>query len=71
MANCIFTIGSITQANQAKRILAKNSVSVRITKITDFNKNGCIHGIEFNCDNKLLVSHILLRAGINFEEFHQ
>lgn len=69
MSNCIYTIGSVTQANQAKRILGENSIFVKITKITDSRRKGCIHGIEFNCVNKLAINRILLRAGINFEEY--
>ncbi|MBQ8836795.1 MAG: DUF3343 domain-containing protein [Clostridia bacterium] len=69
MTTCIYTIGSVTQANRAKRILAENSISVKIIKITDQSKKGCIHGIEFNCANKLNINRILLRASINFEEY--
>ena len=68
MANCIFNIGSVTQANKAKQILSQNSVFVKIIKLSSTNKGGCSHGIEFSCNQKVNIVHLLLRSGINFEE---
>ncbi len=68
MANCIFTTGSVTQAMKAKRILAEHSIAVNTIKVsTDNSKRGCVHGIEFNCQNSGNISRILHNSGIGFE----
>ncbi|MBE6680146.1 MAG: DUF3343 domain-containing protein [Ruminococcaceae bacterium] len=71
MANCIFTTGSVTQAMKAKRILAEYSIPVNTTKInSEKSSKGCVHGIEFNCNNAANIKHVLKIAGIAFEEFN-
>ena len=69
MSKCYFKVGSVTQANKAKSELAKSSVYIKIKKSTD--SNGCHHIIEFDCINKSIVSRVLLRNQINFEEYTQ
>ncbi len=69
MANCIYKIGSITLANKAKQALSSHSVFVRTIKLSSAANGGCAHGIEFNCNQKSNVTHLLLREGINFEEY--
>lgn len=68
MSNCIFKIGSATQVHKVKRILAEQKILVKIIKIAH-DTSGCTHGIEFNCKDKLTITHILLRYNINFEEY--
>ncbi len=68
MANCILITGSVTQALKAKHILAEHSISVITTKITAKTaKKGCVHGIEFNCQNRANIEKILKNAGLSFE----
>lgn len=70
MANCIFTMGSITQSLKAKRILAEHSIPVSTTKLSsNHDKKGCVHGIEFNCSQQNNITRILSANGIGFEEY--
>lgn len=68
MSTCFLNIGSITQAIKAKKVLAQHSIKAEIQKNgTEYNK-GCVHGIEFGCQNFSNVKRILNASGIVFEE---
>ena len=70
MSKCIFTTGSITQAIKAKQLLATYSLPVNSIKVSSSNRlNGCMHGIEFNCENMKNISNILTKHGIRHEEY--
>lgn len=69
MSNCIFKIGTVTLAGKAKKVLASNSIYVKVVKLSSSASKGCMHGIEFNCNQKSNVIHLLLRESIVFEEY--
>ena len=63
--NYIATIGSVTTAIKAEKMLAEHSIQVRIIKLDPaYTEKGCAYGIEFSSSNKSAVEKLLKIRGI-------
>lgn len=67
MPTCIYTIGSVTQAMKAKKLLTEYSLPINIIKVNN-EKHGCVHGIEFSCSYKNNIKSILDKHNIKYLE---
>lgn len=67
MSKIVLNLGSITYATKAKMILAKYSINSKTLKLSNENA-GCIHGIEFDSQNKNNVYQILSKHNLPFKE---
>lgn len=68
MANCILTIGSVTQSMKAVNALNAYSIPVQTVKLSSANgRSGCIYGIEFNCGYDSNIKRILNSQKIRYE----
>lgn len=63
----IITVGSVTYAHKAKRLLQHAEINSRLVKIdSSRSKNGCTHGIEFSTTDFYNVVMELKKAGIEY-----
>ena len=50
-ALCSLSLGSMTQALRAKRLLGRSDISANVKKLSTSNSaRGCVYGIEFPCE---------------------
>ena len=64
-ALCSLSLGSMTQAIKAKRILSRSDIAVNVKKLsTSGNERGCIYGIEYPCELSGNIRVILQRNGV-------
>ena len=68
----IFTVGSVTLAVKARKLLARAGIRSRLVK-TDAAKtgNGCRYGIEFSTFDFYGVSAELRKNGISYEVYRE
>lgn len=64
---CAASIGSVTHAMKAQRLLTNQAIQCSVSKVT--GKNGCMYGIRFPCAHKHNVQSILTAAGIRVKEY--
>ena len=69
MQQCILSIGTITYAIRARKLLAASRISARIVKTTSGGRSsgGCTYGVEIDAADMLTASGILSRNQIPFE----
>lgn len=68
----IFTVGSVTLAVKARKLLARAGIRSRLVKSdTGKNKGGCRYGIEFSTLDFYGVSAELRKNGINYEIYRE
>ena len=68
MKHCIFTIGSITYAQKAKKTLSQKKIQSRIVKTDGLeNSGGCAYGIEFDCAVLMSAVKELKERGIDYK----
>ena len=48
-ARCQGSLGAMTQALKAKRLLARSGIAVEIRKLSS-DERGCVYGIEYPCE---------------------
>ena len=59
------TVGSVTYAHKARRLLQRKEINSRLVKIdATRSKNGCTYGIEFDAEDFYNVVMELKNAGI-------
>ena len=64
----IITVGSVTYAIKAKRILEREGVNASLVKIdSSKNDNGCTHGIKIYESHLYDAVSILKRMGIEYQ----
>ena len=67
MNTTTITVGSVTYAQKAKRLLQHKGISARLVKIdASRSKNGCTHGIQFSANDFYSVVMELKNAGIEY-----
>jgi hypothetical protein len=67
-ALCSLSLGSMTQALKAKRLLGRFDIRVNVKKLSvSNNTSGCIYGIEYPCEISGNVNAILKNGGISSE----
>ena len=68
---CGVTLGSVTAATHAQRVLASAAIYSEVVKLdNDRGGKGCVYGVEFPCLQKGNVKAILGNAGIRFRNFY-
>lgn len=68
MDHCILTIGTITHALAARRLLTTVGISTRLLKTTGRDaKNGCAYGLEIRSADLSRASGLLDAAQISYE----
>lgn len=61
------TVGSVTYAHKARRLLQHKGINSRLVKIDSArSRNGCTHGIEFAAKDFYSVIMELKNAGIEY-----
>ena len=67
---CFAEIGSVTNAMQARSLLAKNAVFCEVVQGNSANgKRGCAYAISYECQYERTVRNILKGAGIRVHSF--
>jgi hypothetical protein len=67
----IITVGSVTYAHKARRLLQHMGINSRVVKIdSSRSKNGCTHGIEFSSVDFYNVVMELKKAGFEYSQEH-
>ena len=69
---CMASLGSMTQAMQARGALAGAAIRAEIVE-TDGNraKRGCAYAVTFPCDVRENVRRVLKSAGIRVREYYE
>ncbi|MBQ4091120.1 MAG: DUF3343 domain-containing protein [Clostridia bacterium] len=64
-ARCRATLGSVTLAMRARRILSSRGITCEVIKISaSENSRGCIYGIEYPCELSGSIQGMLSSAGL-------
>ena len=67
MNKIIITVGSVTYAQKAKRVLNSANISSKLIKIdSSLSENGCTHGIEIRYNDFLGAINELKEYGIPY-----
>ncbi len=70
MNTSIFTVGSVTYAVKARKILSRAGISSRLVKVDGGkSRHGCTYGIEFAEEDLLAAVMELKRNGIAYEKY--
>lgn len=68
MEYCILTLGTITRAIAARRILTANRITCRMIKMTgDTASGGCAYGLKIYEEDLLRATRLLEEGRIPFE----
>lgn len=68
---CGASLGSVTAATQAQRLLASAAIYSEIVRLdNDKGGKGCAYGVEFPCSQKGNVKAIFGNAGIRPRNFY-
>ncbi|MBR2465654.1 MAG: DUF3343 domain-containing protein [Clostridia bacterium] len=72
MKTSVFTVGSVTYAIKAKRLLAREGLTSKLVK-TDASKStgGCAYGIEFPTKDLYAAASIMRSAGIYYQHYEK
>ena len=66
---CTVSLGSVTYAEKAMRVLARAAIYSEIVKLDEKKSRGCIYGLEFTCTQVDNVKTVLRQAGIKTKSF--
>lgn len=64
---CAASIGSVTHAMKAQRILSENAITSSVNKVS--SKSGCSYGVMFPCLQRKNVEIILSKNNIRVREY--
>ena len=65
-ALCSLSLGSMTQAIKARRVLARSDITVTVKKLsTGDSGRGCVYGIEYPCEISGNIRAVLQGNGID------
>ncbi len=67
MESYILTVGTVTHALRAKRLLSGAGVSARTVKTTDRRYNGCAYALEIAASDFRAATVALEGGGITYE----
>ena len=63
---CSVSLGSMTQAIKARRLLSSQGLEVKVRKISEGNSHrGCVYGIEYPCEISGNIRSVLRSNGID------
>lgn len=72
MKTSVFTVGSVTYAIKAKKLLAREGLSSKLVKAdTSKTSSGCEYGIEFLSKDLYAAASILRSAGIYYQHYEK
>ena len=68
MKTAVVTVGSVTQAIKARKLLAREGIMSKLVK-TDAGQRarGCAYGVEFSSKELFGVADVLRSNGIHYE----
>ena len=66
MYNTTLTVGSVTYAIKARRLLLNEGIKARTVKLTDTSGSGCLHGIIIPSSQFFDAVVILKKNGIAY-----
>ena len=67
MKKITLTVGAVTYAVKARRILKSSGVPSRLVKITPKDSSsGCTHGIEISENDMYTAANVLISNGIRY-----
>ena len=69
MYNTTLTVGSVTYAIKARRLLLHEGIRARTVKLTEKAENGCVHGIIIPSSRFFDAVVILKKNGIAYSLF--
>ena len=70
MNTTTITLGSVTNAMKAKKILQRMKIQSRLVKLDAINTaNGCTHGLEFSSSFFYTVVKELIKEGISYSVY--
>jgi hypothetical protein len=62
---CTVSLGSMTMAIKARRLLSQRGIEVKVKKLGEKNEaRGCIYGIEYPCSLSGNILSIIRSSGI-------
>jgi hypothetical protein len=68
MEQCILTVGTVTYAIRARKLLSSLGIRARLVKGTrPGGAGGCAYGVEIPSADLTLATDALTRAGISYE----
>ncbi len=62
--SCIVEIGSLTNAQKAKKALSTSAIPSSVVKTESSSRRGCVYGIRFSCNQANNVRTVLSAARI-------
>ena len=65
MSVITLTVGSMTSAIKARKLLSLGGIKAKLIKL-DEDKDGCKYALEIKCDNVYSSALILRQAGIEY-----
>lgn len=66
MKDLLISIGSITYAMKAKKVLSSNLLSARVVKTGTGDGRSCVYGILISPKDRSAVTQLLTDNGIDF-----
>ena len=68
----VFTVGSVTLAIKAKKLLARDGIASKLVK-ADASKSagGCVYGIEFPTKDLYAVANVLRSANVYYKNYEK
>ena len=70
MKTTIITVGSITAAQKAKKLLSSGGFDTRLIKLNT-RKNGCGYGVRINDYSELRVAQILRDGNVSYAVYSE
>ena len=67
MEQCVLTIGTVTGAIRARKLLGAAGIAARLIKRTGKQSGGCAYGLEIRAADMQRAMHALKEGGISFE----
>lgn len=73
MKTAVITVGSVTYALKAKKLLAREGLTAKLVKADPSDKggSGCTYGLEFPARDFYTVASILRSAGIYYQIYEK
>lgn len=67
MEECVLTIGTVTQAIRARKLLTAAGIGARLIKNTGTAKTGCAYGLSVRAADMPQAMRVLGEGGIAYE----
>ncbi len=67
MEPCILTIGTVTRAIRARKLLSAARIQARLFKHTGMGQGGCAYALSLSAEDMPAAMRLLQEGGIPFE----